>query len=510
MLPLKIFFQLLGLYGVGISLALGWLLAKLMPTWLSRAPKKYFYFLSLAGFIFSGICSVAYLFYPNFIDHVEPTVLHIAQIWVHGGDIYPPLSTPSMHGLLYGPLLYWIQAPFVLMGGDIVFNAKLPGILAFNAAWILLFWTYKNSLSRSYLVFLLPFNLILFWNRAEPFFVLFVAIGIWLLEHPTRHRVLFLGALAGLASSCKLHGFLYVLPLLLFLQGLNWRDVLVFICTASVVVSGFFVDSGTSLPNYLEYLQLASRHGISATYLGKNLFFLACIWVPLVLTLRHASISKVDSLKWLCILGIEIVVSIVGAKPGAGVHHLIPIVVLNSYLYEIQLRRCGEDLLDFLSIRLAFAVLSIYILFFAWKNVYESEIKGANSRDAQAKAVLEIQNLSYEFPNLFMGVTDKESDSYRLTFFRAYLFNPRVSQFEYAGFMDLNYSGVSSEFLLDDIAQCKHPFVVLPIRGEPFSIVNFYTNELLFSEVTQKAFRLHYQKVKSGEYFSVYKCLGSS
>jgi len=411
-----------------------------------------------------------------------------------------------MHGLLYGPALYWVQVPFLALGSDPILSSKLPSVLAFNLAWVLLFYRYQHALAKAYLLLLLPFNLILFWNRAEPYFVLLVSLAVLVIDRRPKVWAVMLGILAGLASSFKAHGLLYVLPFFIFFGVYSVRTVLEFTMTFAVVWFGFFLDGGTSLIQFLAYLKLAAKHGISFDYLERNIFFLLFTWIPIALTFKNIRTPKKDIYRWVGVAIIELLVAIAGSKPGAGVHHLIPVLVLNSYLYETQLRKTLHVDRKFFAIKFAFVILAVYVLSSVWKNVYDSEIKNLEQVESQRAARTEIQQLAVTYPNLWMGVTDKENDNYRLSFFRPYLVNPEAPQFEYAGYMDLNYSGISDQTLTRSLQQCQHPYIAMPKNGKPFSILNFYTNESLFSEATQNAFRAHYTSHKEGSFFTVYLC----
>jgi hypothetical protein len=494
------------MYGVGISLLLGWLVALIIPNRYASSISKISSPLSYAAFTLTAACSIFYLFYPNFIDHLEPTILQITQIWMQGGELYPAMDTASMHGLLYGPALYWIQYPFLNITSDPILGSKLPSVIAFNVAWVLLFVVYKNSLSKAYLVLLLPFNLILFWNRAEPYFFLLVGLAIVVTERKPKAWALLLGVLAGLASSLKVHGVLYILPFFIFFGAHSARTTLEFAAAFGVFFFSFFLNDGTSFIQYLAYLKLAAKHGISFVYLEKNLVFLLFIWIPIALTFKHTSTSKYDAYRWTGVLLIETLVAIAGSKPGAGVHHLIPIVALNSYLYDVQLRKIKNVEIRFSSLKIGLSILALYVLSFVWKNIYDSEIKTLGVIESQFKAAEEIQALGKQYPSLLMGVTDKENENYRLTFLRPYLVKPLAPQFEYAGFMDLSYSGISDQPFANSLRQCKYSYIATPKNGVPFSIVNFYTDKMLFAEATRSAFRDHYRPHHSGTFFNVYAC----
>lgn len=425
---------------------------------------------------------------------------------MQGGELYPSMDAPSMHGLLYGPALYWIQYPFVVANSDPIFGSKLPSVLAFNAAWVVLFFAYKNSLSKAYLLLLLPFNLILFWNRAEPYFVLLVGLAIVITEQKPKAWALLLGVLAGLASSFKAHGVLYILPFLIFFGSSSMRTAFEFAAAFCVVCLSFFMNDQTSFIQYLAYLKLAAKHGVSFAYLEKNLFFLFFAWIPIALTFKQAAASRYETYRWIGVVVIEILIATAGSKPGAGVHHLIPIVVLNSYLYDVQLRKINNIEIKFSGLKIGFAILALYVLSFVWKNVYESEIKSYGAIESQFQAKHELQNFAEKYPSLLMGVTDKTNENYRLTFFRPYLVKSDTPQFEYAGFMDLNYSNISDQPFTNALRQCSYKYIVMPNHGEHFSIKNFYTNEPLFSEMTRGVFHARYQLLQSGSYYKVFAC----
>jgi hypothetical protein len=168
------------------------------------------------GFSIFLILAFSYLFYPSYIDHVESTIATLGSIFLSGGQIYPELTVYSLHGLIYGPGLAEIQAVFQSLGLPVVMASKIPSVLAFAFSSIVLLLFLKNNLARSYLLFLLPFGLFMFWNRAEPFLVLLVALSLIAMAYANGLFAVFLiGIFAGFASSLKLHAALYVVAALI-------------------------------------------------------------------------------------------------------------------------------------------------------------------------------------------------------------------------------------------------------------------------------------------------------
>ncbi|MEM5777160.1 MAG: hypothetical protein QXJ06_01800, partial [Candidatus Aenigmatarchaeota archaeon] len=157
-------------------------------------------------FIVSGFF---YLFYPNFLNHIEPTVASIGLAMKRGEDVYPlPVGSYPYNGILYGPALFTIQMVFQNLGLPVLIGSKLPGLLAFIVTLFILMQLQKNWVYRGYLLYLFPFGLMLFWNRAEPFLLLLVAFTLFITKafSENKYAPLIVGVLGGFASALKLHG----------------------------------------------------------------------------------------------------------------------------------------------------------------------------------------------------------------------------------------------------------------------------------------------------------------
>jgi hypothetical protein len=55
-----------------------------------------------------------YVFYPNYNDHVAPTVASIGWLGLHGQALYLDWATGDVYGMLYGPMLYLFNGLFLL------------------------------------------------------------------------------------------------------------------------------------------------------------------------------------------------------------------------------------------------------------------------------------------------------------------------------------------------------------------------------------------------------------
>ena len=109
-----------------------------------------------------------------------------------------------------------------------------------------------------------------------------------------------------------------------------------------------------------------------------------------------------------------------------------------------------------------------------------------------------------EFGTLQMGVTDRSN--YDPTSLRPMLAQLGTRQIEFAAFMDTHYSGLSDAPLVEKMRNCSITHWVLPAKGEPFTLPNFYTRKALFSTELRSTFLDKYSKTREGKFFHVYKC----
>jgi hypothetical protein len=67
-------------------------------------------------------------------------------------------------------------------------------------------------------------------------------------------------------------------------------------------------------------------------------------------------------------------------------------------------------------------------------------------------------------------------------------------------------SNVDDRLFVSKIETCSYPFIILPSKGQPFTILNFYTNKPLFSDELRRVFAREYRLTEKGAYFHVFEC----
>lgn len=205
--------------------------------------------------------------------------------------------------------------------------------------------------------------------------------------------------------------------------------------------------------------------------------------------------NKNISYKIFTVILIEFLITFIGAKPGAGIHHMLPFVPVNAYL----IYRLNPDL-DVPCARIL-KIIYFSLIFpsvFAIATVYTPLIKTWNDFGG---AIKELQSFNNEYPGLVMGITDYKN--YPYTFLRAVL---NGTQIDYASYMDLQFAGVSDSTMVKKMEDCTIKYIILPKDGIPFSTINPYTEEYLFSLKIQQCFYAQYKPIENRVYFNIYKC----
>lgn len=444
-----------------------------------------------------------YVFYPNYFDHIESTIAALGGVMRRGEPLYPAPDPYPYHGILYGPALAGIQWLFQGIGLPVIVGSKLPGFLAFVVSAVLLLHLNRNRISRGYLLFLFPYYNYLFWDRAEPFFLLIMSASLLLAVKLRGSRLLPvpLGILAGAASALKLHGAAYVLAayLAMVMAGAaSIGGIVLFGFFAGLSFIAFFLPQNISFPVFVSYLKFAGAHGLSMDTWQKNMMYWLALITPLLVAWRNAKPSRRTGLYITLILVIEFFITILGAKPGAGLHHLFPFIPVNAFII-------GHILSDSFRERLRYGYLvkAVYVVLTIISLITAVKLAAIMTRHWMQydHAGKEVSQFDRKYPGLVMAIAEGD-DSYNYTYLRVLLNRPQI---DYPAFMDLQFSGVGDSLFVEHLNGGKIEHLLVPNGGTPFAMLNDYTGRPLFSDTVRQAFRAHYRCIEKGESYSVYK-----
>ena len=454
-------------------------------------------------FVVYILIGVFYLAYPNYLSHVEPTIHWLGFMLKNGYPLYPvPVGSYPYYGLLYGPAFSEIQMMFQGLGLPTLVGSKLPGLMAFACAGLILLRLSKDWLYRGYLLYLFPFGLMLFHNRAEPFLLLIIAVCILLGNKyaDKKYLPLLLGILGGVASALKIHGVAYVFAACLafvFSKGISIRFLVLFSISSVLSFLAFFIPQNVSFIAFWGYLTLAgARHGFSLRLWVENLIYLVFLFLPIFLFWREAKLERVQRIKFLLIILIEFCITVIAAKPGAGFYHLIPFIPINALIID----KIRNNALNYGN---PIKVLYVSLIIVSFTTVsLDLVLPMSKSWRRFSEAKKEVVYFEKKYPRLLMGVTDNQG--YPYSFLRAIL---KGEQIDYNAYMDLQISGISDDTFVENLKNCRIQYILLTNIGNPFSLNNYYSLKPLFSESVREAFKSRYNIIESGKHYSLYKCL---
>jgi len=452
-----------------------------------------------------GTLALLYLAFPSYLDHVEATSAMLGRVLGEGGAIWPDLQTDfSYRGLLYGPGLAEVQWLATLLPVNPVLASKLPGVLSFLIAICLTYRHVVHPAAKAYLLLLLPFGLLLFWTRAEPLFLLAVAVTLTLNRAkglPWHLRAVLTGLAMGAASTLKLHAGIYVLAAYCCTPVQpKWPEIGLMVAVAIGVFFMSFLPDATNLDGFLSYLKLASHHGLAGKMALKNGLTLLLLILPVAAGLWRREVPQPLRLASWVFLGSAAMVAVIGAKPGAGPHHLLPLVLIGACLLSDVLvsapnasgsRRCGYLVgISYVLPCLLTSTLLANSMLVTWLEV-------SSAKD-------EVQAIGSKTPDAVMGLAGW--GGYRNTLLRVWLPASATSQIDFAAYMDLQFAGVTDTQLQHALAACRIPHILLPRGEQPFSMGNYYDMKPLMTPALRDTFLARYKEISSGNHFSLWQC----
>lgn len=467
-----------------------------------------------------------YILYPNYFNDIQPTIATISWLALHGRPIYPNWEIDGVYGLQYGPLLFLINGLFLLCNPTII-TSKLPGVLALlgsiSLTWMLL--TEKLHNNRYASIFFLAWFAIIFtpfdeqpYDRAEPFLILASVLTLLaVLKLPGTPAAIAVGLLAGLATGLKITGFMYACPAALYIlanaETRRHRIVVAIIGTScAIIVAALpFVDKEASLVNYFMYLNtVAGSRPLVLELIKSNLRFALFLIMPIFAAwfCRRPTIKPAEF--WLLVgLGASMVlVALIGSKDGAGPRHLFPLIPTCLYgtilLLEAPItgRTAPQNSVTFGAIGLISLIVAFGpgCLRDTWAMTRLYYLNSSVERDK----IAEFQTLTKLYPESQMGVSDRGSH-YPDSFYRVLsIFRGGLVDFDFAVWRDLIRGGISEDYIIRFIKECRVPSWILPI-GEPF-VANGDFNRPLLSDEFRRIFAANYRLVDIGAAYQVWVC----
>jgi hypothetical protein len=428
----------------------------------------------------------------------------------------------ASYELPYGPLVFLLHAAtFTLLGRSVVV-LKLPGIVANLAACALVFSVLRRRASLrcasggalvlgAYLAY---YDARTYWCRPEPFLLLGAALALWLARARPRATILLHALLVAWMVDLKITGILYVVPVLVLVaeQRGAGRAIAAALLGGALALSVFALPA-LSLGAYVGVLLKTARHGISARELALNVTAAVVLLGPALLVralrVRGAPVPP-QRASWRVATGALVacvaVTCVVAAKPGAGRHHLLPLLplVLDALVDGvdgIERGRVGAHAARALTL-LARATLATIVVASAWASAQSLSRRAA--RVEASRRELRALLARYDGVPTQMGYGD--ASSYEDTYDRLLVAFHQPLRLDAASQMDSAASGYpASRMLAGELASCAPRIWIVP-RGAPFTLPSYYSGAPVFDDAFRRAFARRWEPVEDGAYYRVFRC----
>jgi hypothetical protein len=489
-------------------------------------------------------CAWSYASGRAVIDTAEANIASVSGLWAQGGPIYHGIESAARYSFLYGPTTYVLYGSSLLALGPSIRAVKVvPALCITTALGVLYLLLRRETSTRTALVAtaacslgLMPYE----WPysymiRADPPLVLLTVLGLSASRSRSPARASVASGIAlGLAVDVKIHAVLYLLPSLglLYQRHGPARVALAVAVAAAVALAPFLMLPGISLPNYLAWLALAGRHGLSPSYAAKNLQWELALVSPCALALAAMALRDRGrcvrlvrrNLPFLAALGLSgLLVLAPASKRGAGPHHLMPLVptlafALGKTLHAIPApaAAAGWRLNALLSVTIV-CTLSFLLppaLSQGWHYFTLIRSKGREAGEILA----EIEGVQRRHPGVTIGMGYAGDAGYPYTYYRPSLIfagNPLL--LDASAMFDMQQSGLAiPPATLRAMRDGRTAVWLIPAGEAPFSMNNYYAlyddpprEQALFDRAFRDVFYENYEKRERTPHYDVWFVKGA-
>ncbi|MBN8554611.1 MAG: hypothetical protein J0L93_04125 [Deltaproteobacteria bacterium] len=476
-------------------------------------------FFGILGIISWIAFAIWYLQIPIFSDEVEVSVSAMALAWKNGQPLYHALDSAARTSLLYGPLLYLVNAAALTVLGLNILSAKILGIGTSMLGFVFLFFAVEKIFKNRFrslvvvglaILYLLPHDHFSLSNRSDPFLFCLVSMALWLMPFISGMlpAILF-GLILGISTGMKFHSGFYFLPILLsLLFEKKYRELVVaFVICGLAALLPFVLFSNISLSHYLEWLGAAAQHPRERGAFTQIFEWVLLCATPVFLLLTKQSLRKRSTRGF--VIGLSIALLMVlffGAKEGAGRHHISPLLPSLAYLLAMLWPNSGAKYRFSILYQTALFLLLLFVSAYGIRIC--SELISNTNRSLSIGMIDDLKNYLAKNPErkIAVGYT---KDFQNISSLRIYpVFQNHPYLLDGAAMMDMDLSHIKMpESTLDILRNCEIDTWLIPKGEQPFSVTTWYSNgRNFFGPQFLNLFFETYAKKSQTDFFDIWEC----
>ena len=479
----------------------------------------------IAGLVLADVfwLATAYLLYPGYLDHGEPSVALISWRLLDGAPAFLSLDDPLLISNIYGPLTYVVHAVSFWLLGPTFIAGKASSFLAAALIPVFVFLSQRRRgfeaaafgaiLACGLVLFHIPFSI---WNRPDSFLALLGVITVWAVnasdpKRPEWAKSILIAVAAGLAVGMKVHAGAYFAPVVLFHCMNENRGFRTFAAMAAVGLAVVFLPfafSVFSLSAYVDWIILFANKDSISVFGSKFIRYGVLYSTPVLFYLaawRWSGQRLLFAEKiyfWVFVISLVVILS-PATKEGAGPHYFFPFLAI---LIDQVLRHAGRLKAHKAGVWGAAGVLAAVILIVGvpvQKRFFRA-LHWQQVEDIQS----EIRAITAAYPDrtIEMGLGGNVR-TYPRTFNKTLLvLGGHPYTFDAAPAMEMNKWKVPlSDDYLAMLRGCNTDIWLIPKGEAPFTMVSYYAAPGVDKAFTE-TFNVSYGKVKSFDYFDVWAC----
>ena len=488
--------------------------------------------ISICILAYYTIVCIEYVQLPSLFDHIEPSIICLAQLVTLGKSIYSDIDGPDIHGFFYGPSTYLAFSLPLILPINPMIACKIMGVLLGIGSLLLLLISLSRLFSRKIALISTAICAIIFLMLGHCSFsvradsVVIFAISLICLGKTVKNinlGIIISSFGAAIAVSSKVHALLYVVPILLAYGPPIGRKPLIKITIVSIMLFllPFTFYHVFSIDGFARWLLMSLKHRFSINILRHNFQFVMTIIFPLIvfagidflgnrgkLIRRHATMSSII-VALICVL----VVCLIASKAGAGLPHLLPFGFVNSFALAAYLSRIDHEKTARLLHPFSFAKITAALCIPIWFLVIVSSListQKAFMRDLKDNRRPSInQELSIildKYGKMSMAMGYSCNEAYDVAFYKPLIFKSTKEIFiDAAALMDIREAGRKfPKKMFERIKTEYYDIFLIPFGCEPFSMDSFYDRQDLFSREFQSEFLSNYILIDSSCYFGIW------
>ena len=440
-----------------------------------------------------------YLIYPSFVDVYESSAVLDALNLKNNLNLYN--FKEYFSGSAYGPLGYLILSIILIEGKFIILSYKIFNVLLLIISLILFLKVSKTILSKLYIFILFPmkFAIISVW---DPLLYFLLSLSLYINSRFSPKKSIMLSSiLAGLASSIKIHGCLYIGITILIFHDFKFvikqTHIIILLCLFSFLLP--FVYKNISFIDYIYGLSMFGAHSFILKEFIYRIFYTLIFILPFIYLVSWEN-YQIKIIKIVLILISIILIALASSKIGSTYNHLLFIILMIPIYFEYNnytdLQSKKTSVIK--NTLISFIILIVSMEFFKLNHFFYSRYNEASNYYEESINFLEKYN------NLKAGVSNE--NGYEFYMIAApILYKKSNQQINFPNYRDYFKAGVNTDKFNLALEDCKFNYFIFPNKKKPFSFKS-WNNEEIYTEGIRKIFKKKYSLFFENNISKIYKC----